>query len=283
MIAENLKRIPWVVVGVQSQLFGIASTYVQEMVKLSEVTAIPNMPAAIRGIINLRGQVMPLIDLRSVLGMTSAKVEMEQLIVNLQHREEDHKAWLGKLEKAVAEKTHFTGELNAHKCAFGRWYDTFVTNDLILKGLLKRFDRPHRHVHSIGATVNTLIESGKFTEASAIIQSTRERELAEMVTLFSITRDAIRDSQREIAVIINSGESMMALAADTIETVERLDEKSFDEPPMQAASTDKGLIIAVARRTKDDNLIMLLEARHIQGQGKNSEVTQSKHHVSVAS
>lgn len=267
MIQEYLRRAPWVVVGVKGQLYGLSSSCVRDMVRLPGVTEMPNVPPEIRGVINLRGHVTPLLDLRVMLGMQSAGVELEETIENLIHREQDHKNWLAKLETAVAERTHFTGELDPHKCAFGKWYDNYATSDLVLKGLLKRFDRPHKHIHSIGATVNDLVENGRYEEAESIIKATHDGELAEMINLFSLTRDVMKESQREIAVLIYNDKKTMAMAVDTIESVEMLDDNSFEEPPMQNVSTDRGLISAVARRVKDNALIMLLDAAHILSGG----------------
>ncbi len=49
--------------------FGIDILKVQEIIRMTELTRVPNAPPYIEGIINLRGKVIPVIDLRSRLGM----------------------------------------------------------------------------------------------------------------------------------------------------------------------------------------------------------------------
>jgi purine-binding chemotaxis protein CheW len=46
-----------------SEEFGIQVLAIKEIIGLQEITAVPKMPKHIRGVINLRGQVIPVIDL----------------------------------------------------------------------------------------------------------------------------------------------------------------------------------------------------------------------------
>ncbi|TWT36064.1 Chemotaxis protein CheW [Posidoniimonas corsicana] len=54
-------------------LFGVDIAAVQEINRQVNITAVPNAPAHVRGVINLRGEVATVIDLRTVLGMPPAE------------------------------------------------------------------------------------------------------------------------------------------------------------------------------------------------------------------
>lgn len=49
--------------------FGVNILKVQEINKLVQITKVPNAPVFVEGVINLRGKVIPIIDLRTRLGM----------------------------------------------------------------------------------------------------------------------------------------------------------------------------------------------------------------------
>jgi len=53
-------------------LFGVEVTRVQEVIRHQEMTAVPLAPAAVRGLINLRGSIVSCIDLRTRFGMEKA-------------------------------------------------------------------------------------------------------------------------------------------------------------------------------------------------------------------
>lgn len=54
--------------------FGIAIQDVQEIVRLSKVTSVPQAPPYVEGVVNLRGEVLPVIDLRKRMGLPAKPV-----------------------------------------------------------------------------------------------------------------------------------------------------------------------------------------------------------------
>lgn len=58
-----------VVFGLADELYGIDINTVREIVTMQRVTRVPKVPEYIEGIINLRGNVIPVIDLRKKLGL----------------------------------------------------------------------------------------------------------------------------------------------------------------------------------------------------------------------
>lgn len=52
--------------------YGIDIIKIREIIGLMKVTALPRMPAYVKGVINLRGRVIPIVDLRLRFGMEAA-------------------------------------------------------------------------------------------------------------------------------------------------------------------------------------------------------------------
>jgi purine-binding chemotaxis protein CheW len=61
--------------------FGLEILKVREIIGYMDITAVPQTPAHVRGVINLRGQVIPVVDLRSKFGMESAEVTEQTCII----------------------------------------------------------------------------------------------------------------------------------------------------------------------------------------------------------
>ncbi len=51
--------------------YGLEILKVREIINYIEVTAVPQVPPLFKGVVNLRGQVIPVIDLRSKFGMAT--------------------------------------------------------------------------------------------------------------------------------------------------------------------------------------------------------------------
>ncbi|MEO1526709.1 MAG: chemotaxis protein CheW [Planctomycetota bacterium] len=65
----------------QEEEFGIEVLRVQEIKGLSRITPIPNMPTHIRGVMNLRGTVIPILDLREKFLMPAKEYDQFTVIV----------------------------------------------------------------------------------------------------------------------------------------------------------------------------------------------------------
>lgn len=72
--------------------FAIKVDYVQEIVEFGQVTAVPQAPAYMLGIINLRGRVLPLLDTKLKLGLSKTEVTGKTRIMVLDIRMNDDKS-----------------------------------------------------------------------------------------------------------------------------------------------------------------------------------------------
>lgn len=64
-----------------AETYGIAIHFVREILGLTVITSVPNTPKFIKGVTNLRGKIIPLIDLRVKLGMEAKEFTRETCIV----------------------------------------------------------------------------------------------------------------------------------------------------------------------------------------------------------
>ncbi len=53
--------------------YGLEIMKVREIIGIMDITAVPQMPAHVKGVINLRGKVIPVVELRLKFGMESAE------------------------------------------------------------------------------------------------------------------------------------------------------------------------------------------------------------------
>lgn len=59
----------WVTFKLEAETFGLPVTHVQEIIRISNVTRVPHAPRPVRGVTNLRGRVLPIVDLRWRIGL----------------------------------------------------------------------------------------------------------------------------------------------------------------------------------------------------------------------
>jgi purine-binding chemotaxis protein CheW len=71
-VAPDGEERQLVVFQLGSELYGVEIARVHEIIRLQPVTRVPRAPAFVEGVINLRGKVIPVIDLRRRFGLPSA-------------------------------------------------------------------------------------------------------------------------------------------------------------------------------------------------------------------
>ena len=86
--------------------FGIEILSVQEIIRLQELTRVPNSPEFVDGVINLRGKVIPVIALRKRFGLPQQTHDKETRIVVL----ETHSVVIGLIVDSVSEVLRIPAE-----------------------------------------------------------------------------------------------------------------------------------------------------------------------------
>lgn len=83
--------------------YGLELSQTREIIEYSGITEVPLMPSFLRGVINLRGEVVPVIDLAVRLGRKPIEVQKRTciIVVELNNNEQNHV--LGLLADAVSE------------------------------------------------------------------------------------------------------------------------------------------------------------------------------------
>ncbi|MCM1565945.1 chemotaxis protein CheW [Dehalobacter sp. 4CP] len=82
-----MKNIQMVVFAVGKEDYGIDISCAQEIIRIPKnITRVPNMPSFIEGMLNLRDQVIPVVDLRKRFGLENTETENDSrlLILNLE-------------------------------------------------------------------------------------------------------------------------------------------------------------------------------------------------------
>jgi purine-binding chemotaxis protein CheW len=91
--------LQWVTFRLDGETYGINVMQVQEVLRYTEIAAVPGAPSYVLGIINLRGNVVTVLDTRDRFGLSAAEITEQTRIVII----EAGKYVIGILVDAVAE------------------------------------------------------------------------------------------------------------------------------------------------------------------------------------
>jgi purine-binding chemotaxis protein CheW len=86
-----------------SEEFAIEVLRVREIVGIQEITAVPNTPHGVKGVINLRGKVIPVVDLRLKFGLAELQYSQRTCIIVVQIDGEAGSLLVGVIVDSVSE------------------------------------------------------------------------------------------------------------------------------------------------------------------------------------
>jgi purine-binding chemotaxis protein CheW len=146
------KQGKYLTFAIANEEYGLEILKVREIIGYMDITPVPQTPAYVKGVINLRGQVIPVIDLRSKLGMPTAEVTEETCIIVVEVTRNGQRNDTGIVVDRVQEVLYITAEQIQETPEFGATIDT----DFIL-GLGK-----------IGKSVKILLDIDKVLAGAAL-------------------------------------------------------------------------------------------------------------------
>jgi purine-binding chemotaxis protein CheW len=101
--ADKGSAMQYLTYSLGDETFAMDIRAVREIIQYASMTTVPLMPDFVRGVINLRGHVVPVIDLQSRLGRAVAQVGKKSCIVIFDASREGEKLELGLMVDAVSE------------------------------------------------------------------------------------------------------------------------------------------------------------------------------------
>jgi purine-binding chemotaxis protein CheW len=116
-----------------NETFGVRIGSVREIVRVPEITAVPSAPETVEGVINLRGKIIPVMDLRKRFGQSDIQPDKKNriLVVELENK------LVGLIVNAASEVLKIApSEIEAPGNLFAEGESGYVTGVGKLKGRL---------------------------------------------------------------------------------------------------------------------------------------------------
>ena len=104
--------------------FGLEILKVQEIIKMMDITRVPRTPAFVRGVINLRGKVIPVVDLRLKFDMEARENTDKTCVIVVTVRRSSGAVVMGIIVDEVSEVLDVAGSSIEPAPQFGAAVDT---------------------------------------------------------------------------------------------------------------------------------------------------------------
>lgn len=118
--------------------YGLEILKVKEIIGMMDITSVPNVPSHVKGVINLRGKVIPVVELRLKFGMESIPYTERTCIIVVDVQFKGRLALVGIVVDAVSEVLNINREEIENTPNFGTEMDTnYILGMAKVKGQVK--------------------------------------------------------------------------------------------------------------------------------------------------
>jgi purine-binding chemotaxis protein CheW len=128
----------YLTVVLENEAYGIAVLKVREIIRMQKITPVPQMPAFVKGVINLRGRVIPVVDLRVKFGLKAEFAERTCIVVVQVKLPSEQLVQMGLIVDSVEEVVTLASEEIEPTPDFGSKVDTtYILGMAKVKGQVK--------------------------------------------------------------------------------------------------------------------------------------------------
>ena len=140
MSAETAPAAPgkYLTFALAGEEYGVPVLKVREIITIMDITAVPQMPDHVKGVINLRGKVIPIIDLRLKFGLSVGGNTDRTCIIVVEVDVEAGRIMLGVIVDSVSDVLQISSEDVEPTPEFGVKLDTtYIRGVAKIKGAVK--------------------------------------------------------------------------------------------------------------------------------------------------
>ncbi len=128
----------YLTVVLESEAYGLNVLKIREIIRLQKITPVPQMPDYLKGVINLRGRVIPVVDLRVKFGLKAEFTERTCIVVVQVRLSAEQVVQMGLIVDSVEEVVNLVSEDIEPTPDFGARVDTsYLLGMAKVKGQVK--------------------------------------------------------------------------------------------------------------------------------------------------
>ena len=120
----SVKEGKYLTFSLAEEEYGIGILKIKEIIGMMAITTIPNAPAFVKGVVNLRGKVIPVLDLRQRFGMVPIEYNDRTCIIVVEIESDSGILLIGTVVDSVSEVASINREDIEETPAFGVSLDT---------------------------------------------------------------------------------------------------------------------------------------------------------------
>jgi purine-binding chemotaxis protein CheW len=251
--------------------FAFHMEHVREILRVTTPNQVPDVPEYVLGVLTVRGQILPVIDLRRLLQQRSLAEEFADSCRPLR---EEYERWLDQLEKVFAEgsQSKVDAQVTDH---LRKWLaETNSSSQLLMEALAKARGLNEKVIKQVQVRTKHE-EQGDHDAAHACADEVLSGGREAVAVLRKFEEQIAQNIQEDQRIIVVDAEGfVLGLVVDHVHEVLNVP-KNLMEPPPRITSNGGMELSGVAKLDDGARLIMLLDVASLMKDQKLRDVQNS--------
>jgi len=251
--------------------FAFPMEHVREILRVETPNQVPDVPDYVLGVLTVRGQILPVIDLRRLLQQRSLA---DELADNGRPLREGYERWIDQTEKSFAGGLQHKVDGSAAECLRKWLAETNSSSQVLMESLAKARGWNEKVIKQL--QVRTKCEERGDREAARVCGDEAVSGGREAVAALRRFEEQIAQNIREDQriIVVDAEGFVLGLVVDHVHEVLNVP-KNLMEPPPHITSNGGMELSGVAKLDDGSRLIMLLDVAHLMRDQKLRDVQNS--------
>jgi len=233
---------------------------VKEILKLEELTVVPNVPDYVIGIQSVRNSLLPVIDMRRIMNISNYEQNNEEFIKKMNDIID---MFVNDLEYSIKNMHDIVKLKDYSDCELNLIINSKVVNKQGVRIILDKIDEYHKEIHQNAKIIIDKLNNkddniDEFFNTKIKMYQNLLKELFD--ELYEFMNKTNKKAQRVIVVEVNN--ILVGLLVDKVSEVLRISKNKIDSTPYVIANYGKELK-SIAKLDEGKRLIMILDEKKL--------------------
>lgn len=260
-------ELPWIVFKVNKNTYAVNSEDVISIIKMTdEIIDIPDIQEYIRGVMNLRGSIIPLIDLKVLFKEDSLEKIVDDYSNMIVARKQDHINWVNELDRCMKNGEEFKLATDPHKCAFGKWFYSYKPENNTIGFHIKKIEEPHRLLHEAAAEYNNCNKDhancNRRECLKDVLERVKEEYMPQIVSILDDSISVLKNNFKEMIIVLEHNDFKAGIIVDSVSSIESIS-TAFEQGNMSSEYYNSKFILGVGKTDKTESMVLMVNVDNV--------------------
>jgi len=267
----KIEEIQMVTFMISSEEYAFPIHIVSEVLRVGNITKVPNAPEYVTGILNVRNSILPIIDNRKLFGLKSIS---EELLAEFNTIYNNGKQWFEELKHAIDNDHAFKQNLDVTKSRLGKWIEHFRTVSKEISEVIQelryiniRLFENAKKTYEFSKKSNRENSRKMFVEQ---VQTVFEQLTGKFQELKEAVAKGIVEDQRIMVIEINN--YPIGLMVDRVQQVLRVPKNIMEAPPAILSTGRSKAMKNIVKFNNGERIIVLIDETQMIANDKMNEI-----------